>query len=200
MTIEENWAALVPRLEADLRARAAADPSGIDDDAWGAAALLLRAYGRVLHRTQQGLRTEEVDDLVQDALVKLQSLRTLQRLKAAGSPAGYVAVMLRNAAMDLLRKRQRGVEVTLSDELAAPHTQEAELMAPERSEQLRRALLSLSPEERNVLRMRFWRGLSIALIAEASDATYSATAVRLFRILRKLRERLDRDVDNFVSH
>ena len=184
MKIEESWAGLVNRLEADLQARADGDPSRRDDDAWETAARLLRAYGQVLNRTHPDLHKDEVEDLVQDLLLKLQSPRTLQRLKAAGSPAGYVAVMLRNAATDLLRQRQRRIELALSEELPAPETSEAQTGV---SERLRKALLSLSPEERNLLRMRFWRGLSIAQIAEASNSMYSATAVRLFRILHKLR-------------
>ena len=187
MKIEEGWAVLISRLEADLRARAAGDASRRDDAAWETAARFLREYGQSLSRTFPDLQKHEVDDLVQDVLLKLQSLRTLKRLKAAGSPAGYIAVMLRNAATDFLRQRQQRIEQALDDELPAPETTEEDATV---SERLRKALLSLSPEERNLLRMRFWRGLSIAQIAEASNAMYSATAVRLFRILHKLRVRL----------
>lgn len=155
----------------------------------GVTANLLRAYGLVLQRTHPELRKETVDDLVQDTLLKLQSLHTFQRLKAARSPAGYVAVMLRNAGTDLLRRRQRGVEVALSEQLAARDSEAEEVVAREQSERLRLALLSLSSEERSLLQLRFWRGFTIAQIAEISDATYSATAVRLFRLLRKLREK-----------
>jgi RNA polymerase sigma factor (sigma-70 family) len=189
MRIDENWVELVSRLEADLRARAAGVELGRDEAAWQLAADLLRAYGRVLLRTHPGLRQEELDDAVQDILVKLQSLSTLRRLKAAGSPAGYVAVMLRNAGTDLLRKRQRSAEVGLSEHLTSLDTSE-DVVPQEQSERLGLALRSLSPEEQNLLRLRFWRGLSIAEIADISDATYSATAVRLFRILHKLRQRL----------
>lgn len=120
MTLEQSWTALLPRLEADLRAREIAQPSDRDDDAWTSAAFLLRTYGRILLRTHPALHRDEVDDLIQDALLKLQSVHTIERIKAAGSPAGYVAVMLRNAATDLLRQRQRGLELPLADELQAP--------------------------------------------------------------------------------
>lgn len=184
MKIEESWSVLVSRLEADLRARAAADPSRRDDEAWEAAARFLREYGQALSRTYPDLQQHEIDDLAQDVLLKLQSLRTLQRLKAAGSPAGYLAVMLRNAATDLLRQRQRRIEQEVTEELPAPETPEPDAAV---SERMRKALLALSPEERSLLRMRFWRGMSIAQIAEASNSMYSATAVRLFRVLHKLR-------------
>lgn len=192
MTIEEDWAALVPRLEADLRARESGDQSARDDAAWTFATFLLRAYGRVLAHTHSGIGPAEIDDLVQETLLKLQSIQTLQRVKIAGSAAGYVAVMLRNAATDLVRRRQRGqdFEIALSEELVWQNVAEPVPLFPERAAHLPEALRWLSPEERNLLRMRFWRGLTIAEIAAVSNTTYSATAVRLFRILRKLRERM----------
>ena len=127
----------------------------------------------------------QIDDLVQETLLKLQSIQTLQRVKIAGSAAGYVAVMLRNAATDLVRRRQRGqdFEIALSEELVWQNVAEPVPLFPERAAHLPEALRWLSPEERNLLRMRFWRGLTIAEIAAVSNTTYSATAVRLFRIL-----------------
>src|SRR5258706_14382499 len=190
MTIAEDWATLVPRLEADLRARQAGDRSDRDDAAWVSATFLLLAYSRVLAHPHYGIGPAEIDDLVQETLLKLQSLQTLQRLKITRSPAGYVAVMLRNAATDLVRRRRRGqdFEIALSEESAEQGIAQPSLAFPERSKRLQGALRSLGAEDRNLLRMRFWRGLTIGQIASLSHTTYSATAVRLFRILRKLRE------------
>jgi RNA polymerase sigma-70 factor (ECF subfamily) len=190
--IGEDWNTLLPRLERDLRARATADQSQRDDDAWVVAASLLRTYSHILLRAYSTLAQEGIDDIVQDVLLKLQSLQTLQRLRIAGSPAGYIAVMLRNAATDVVRRRQRGLvlEVPLTEDYPAHEGSDVDLVTPERAARLREALLSLKPEERNLLRMRFWRGFSIGQIAEKSGTTYSASAVRLFRILRKLREKL----------
>ena len=44
---------------------------------------------------------------------------------------------------------------------------------------------SLSPRGPS---LRFWNNMSIAQIAENLNLSYSATAVRLFRVLRALRE------------
>jgi len=126
---------------------------------------------------------------VQETLLKMQSPRTMKRLKLSGSPAGYVAVMMRNAATDLIRRQQRGreVEIDLLDELHLTDTADVQVVSSDRSERLQKALLLLHPAERALLQMRFWRGLSIAQIAEELTLSYSATAVRLFRILHRLR-------------
>src|SRR5579864_1996801 len=118
MKIDEIWVALLPRLEADLNARVTGD-LGKDDDAWKSVLQLLRAYGRVLARSFSGLRPDQIEDLVQETLLKMQSPHTMKRLKLSGSPAGYVAVMMRNAATDLVRRQQRGreVEIDVLDEL-----------------------------------------------------------------------------------
>jgi RNA polymerase sigma-70 factor (ECF subfamily) len=189
MKIDESWAALLPRLETDLSARATGD-LGKDDDAWKSVLQLLRAYGRALSRSFSSLRPDQIEDLVQETLLKMQSPRTMKRLKLSGSPAGYVAVMMRNAATDLIRRQQRGreVEIDLIDELHLTDTADVQVVSSDRSERLQKALLLLNPGERALLQMRFWRGLSIAQIAEELGLSYSATAVRLFRILHRLRD------------
>ena len=53
-------------------------------------------------------------------------------------------------------------------------------------------LESLSDNDRELLQMRFWRNMTIAEIAGQTGLSYSATAVRLFRILHRLRDRLNR--------
>ena len=194
--IEESWTPLLPRLEEDLRARASGNLSRKDDEAWAAAVSLLRVYRRILPRTHSGLAPEEVDEIVQDVLFKLQSLQTLHRLRTSRSPAGYIAVIVRNAATDFVRRRRRELELELplTEDFPARGESEGDFAIPKRSVRLREALQSLRPEDQNLLKLRFWQGLSIAQIAETLGTTYSATAVRLFRILRKLREKIGSDL------
>jgi RNA polymerase sigma factor (sigma-70 family) len=56
---------------------------------------------------------------------------------------------------------------------------------------LQRQIRLLTEDEQELLRLRFWEGLPIAEIARRLDITYSATSVRLFRLLAKLRARLE---------
>jgi len=97
--------------------------------------------------------------------------------------------MMRNAATDLMRKQQRGqeVEIDVVDELHFSDSADVQPVTSEQTERLQKALLLLRPEEQALLQMRFWGGLRIAEIAQELGLSYSATAVRLFRILHRLR-------------
>lgn len=193
MTLDAAWKELLPRLEADLSARQSAHFQG-DDDAWGDAERLLRMSGRFLRATFRAT-PEDTDDVVQETMLKLQSPRTMQRLRAAGSPAGYVLVMMRNAFADLARRRLREVqaeEPLFEEMIAAELSEEVEAQKAEDIERMKAVLRSLRPEDRYLLRMRFWKNMRVEDISELIGVSYSATAVRLFRILSRLREAMGR--------
>jgi RNA polymerase sigma-70 factor, ECF subfamily len=194
MNSEERWSDLVPRLQADLRARTSkASTLAQDGDAWVAAERMLRTHGQVLLSTHPSLSVEDVEDIVQDIFLKLQSQHVMRRLSLAGSAAGYITVMMRNAAIDLIRSRRRIVEYPDSFEdqaaieRADPNSGSEKI---ERASSLWPALQHLTPGERELLELRFWREMSIAEIADHLGITYSASAVRVFRVLRRLREHL----------
>ena len=193
MSSHPNWTELLPRLEFDLLSRANNPRAAVDEEAWNTITQFLSSRARVLTFSFSGLQTADVQDLVQNVLLKLQSLETMRRLHAARSVEGYLFVMLRNAANDLVRRRQiervifRSLEDTVPEEQAVEH---ASVQTAENASVLGDALESLHAEERKLLEMRFWRNMSIADIARETEATYSNTAVRLFRILYKLRVQL----------
>jgi RNA polymerase sigma factor (sigma-70 family) len=185
------WTQLVPRLEADLRARASGNVAERDDDAWAAATSLIRWHGRVLARSH-ALDWAAIDDIVQEVLLKLQSPQTLLRLKRAGSAAGYVAVVIRNAATDHVRRQRKilDLEGILAEDLRTATDEGADSPQREQTGKLHIALQSLRRDELILLKMRFWENLSITQISKALDTSYSAIAVRFFRIFRKLREEM----------
>jgi RNA polymerase sigma factor (sigma-70 family) len=194
MSRDLEWDELIARLEADLRARSGPEASGdTDESAWEQALILVRKYARVLGSLGIGLGSEEVDDLAQDALMKLHSLEFLKRVILAGSPSGYIVVMVRNAAYDRVRARAR--EGTVLRQLARePRTSpEAEQVSPADQVllRLRQELQLLSEEERALLKMRFWKGMAIQDIAQETHSTYSGVAVKLFRLLKRLRSGLE---------
>lgn len=192
MSVPLSWADLIPRLEMDLLSRE--DRTGTTDEAaWYAAARLLRLQAKMISRSYSIVRGQDLEDIVQDVLLKLQSPGTLRRLRAAGSPAGYVVVMMRNAVLDALRRDLRERERFLATDrlpLAGPTegTRSAIAAGPDILWQM---LHKLSSDDRRLLEMRFWQDLSLKEIANELGISYSAVAVRSFRALQKVRQLLE---------
>jgi RNA polymerase sigma-70 factor (ECF subfamily) len=134
---------------------------------------------------------DDTDDVVQTVLLKLQSPDALRRMRASGSPGGYATVMVRNAAVDAIRRR-----ATAAPQGEPPTTFEAPdeaLDARARQAAVVDLLDSLAASDRLLLRLRFWEDLSIADIAGRLGMPYSTIAVRLFRLLRRLRSQMGAD-------
>jgi RNA polymerase sigma factor (sigma-70 family) len=189
MTQRLEWEVLIPRLEADLMASQLGS-RGRDEQAWEDARQLLRARApSALLRYAGFVSPENVEDLVQNVLVKFQNLKTIRRMKAARSSEGYVSVILRNAAVDYGKRHRLPKLESLTEH---EHDSQVEWAAPrglslDEAVGLAEALDRLSDDERSLIEMRFWQNLQIAEIAEKTGKSYSATAVSLFRLLQRLR-------------
>ncbi len=193
MTAEPSWDDLVSRLEDDLKARESADAgSRLDDEAWGIAGQLLRSRARILAFSHPELQPADVEDLVQSVFLKIQSLVTIRRLRAARSTEGYIFVMLRNAANDWARRRQfeKNLFTPLEEGADEPALEPRHVEQTEAVSVIGEVLRTLDGFDRKLLQMRFWRHMSIAEIAKETGMSYSTTAVRLFRILHRLRDQL----------
>jgi RNA polymerase sigma factor (sigma-70 family) len=191
---KDDWADLLRRLQSDLESRRGAErsESGLDDAAWEEAARRIRHFARMLLMTRPDTSPDEVEDVVQNVLVKLQSVQTIKRVRSATSAKGYVWVIVRNAVLDLVRRRRQELESFERfrfEDLAGEKGVIPE-EADQRATRLEEELRLLSPQERSLIKMRFWRSLTIGEIAAELGISYSAAAVRLFRLLRRLRERL----------
>jgi RNA polymerase sigma-70 factor (ECF subfamily) len=129
-----------------------------------------------------------LDDLVQTVLLKLQSRETLRRVRAARAPLGYLTTMLRSALVDQVRRNARN-PVGLEEDYVDLETRSplAQVERNQEAHRLRAAVRRVPAADRLLLEMRFWDGLSLGEIAEQMRLPYSTVAVRLFRILRRLR-------------
>jgi RNA polymerase sigma factor (sigma-70 family) len=182
------WRDLLPRLEDDLR-RARQEGDAIRDDvAWEMARRRVQDIVNAVARRFSV--SENSEDLVQDLMLSLQSSDMLRRMRLAGSPEGYLYVVIRNRTLDAARRRGRDLRLQspLVDEPSTDDVHEGD--SEQTGAALRHAIRDLSVEERQLLRLRFGRGWSIAAIAEHRGEPYSRVAVRIFRLLRRLRVKL----------
>jgi RNA polymerase sigma-70 factor, ECF subfamily len=185
---------LLNQLESDLKNREQSPQTYQENSAaWTLLEQTVRALSQALLAVRWKLADDDVADVLQQVLLKFQSLETLRRVRSAGNIEGYIAVMLKNVALDLMRRREleHRLFYPLEEDIAQQDSDTASSMAEHRTTTLREELRALPAEDRTLLRLRFWKNMSIREIAEETGLTYSATAVRLFRILHRMRAHME---------
>jgi RNA polymerase sigma-70 factor (ECF subfamily) len=177
-----DWDALLRALEEDLASAGEATRQH-----WELLAARVGELSEILVGQYGGTSAVEAEDIAQDVLLKLHSLDAIRILRATASPEGYVVALTRNRIFDELRRDHLRAGPELSDDYPAP---DSSALSTEEAIALEQVLDELSEDDWGLLRMRFWEGRSIAEISRELSLRYSTVSVRLFRLLRKLRDRM----------
>lgn len=148
------------------------DPGG-SNEVWSEirARLTILANGRV--------PAADRDDVIQDVLVRIRNPSVFETIHTSRVPHAYVMRMISNRAADLIRRRRPLVPL---------QRETATATNPHEASEVGSVLSSATPEERELLYMRFWLGLSLGEIATELGLPYSTVAKRLFRLLSRLRQ------------
>jgi len=148
---------------------------------------------RYTHRYTGDLETAR--DVVQESFIKL----CRQKPEKVGDPPGaWLYRVCRNRALDIYRGRVRRKEV--SDEALPGLTSdeqgpEAGQMARERREMVNQLLKELSPQQQEIVRLKFIEELSYREIAKITGLKTSNVGVHLHTALKRLRQKInDSDV------
>jgi len=124
------------------------------------------------------------DDVAQEAFVRAWkgwgSLRDPARVKP------WLYAIVRNTAMDWLRKERRHEAEDLPDEVAAPAPREPGDLV----DRVGAVVQSLRAEDRQIVLMRFVDGLSYAEIGEALGMSTGSVGEKLHRVRARVMERL----------
>jgi RNA polymerase sigma-70 factor, ECF subfamily len=108
-----------------------------------------------------------------------------------GSRRAWLFGIARNAALDELRRRQRGAKLAAEPvDAGGVDPDEAADVALRRAA-LRRAIAGLSPRERELVALKFFAGLSNAEIARVVGVSETNAGTRLHRVVEKLRRSCD---------
>jgi RNA polymerase sigma-70 factor (ECF subfamily) len=129
-----------------------------------------------------------------------RALTHIDTLRDRGAFGGWLFRIARN----VVAAHYRGRRATVSLELAEGHaaldpvttdlgSAESEVVHSEELAALRRTLSVLSEREREIVRLRFVAGLSHRAIGKAMGLRAGNVAVIVYRALRKLRARLERE-------
>jgi RNA polymerase sigma factor (sigma-70 family) len=144
-------------------------------------------YGFLAYRTGDPALAE---DLLADTFEK--ALRSRARFNPRrGSAKAWLYSIALNALRDYLRRR--GAAERATERLAAGGEAEAEPAedAVGARDELMRALATLSDEEREVVALRYGADMTVPEIAKLKKEKLTTVEGRVYRALRKLRERLE---------
>lgn len=139
------------------------------------------------------------EDLMQDTFVRM--VEHLDRYEESGKFTAWLFRIAANRVRDWARRRQHGERVggltTADDPDAAAtvdrpveHPPDADLLRGEQVRRLERCVHDLAEEDRQVILLRHYSGLSFREIAGIVDAPLGTVLARSHRALAKLRERM----------
>jgi len=153
-------------------------------------------YRFVASRVQ---RPSDAEDLTQ--LVFVKALEALPRYEARGVPfGGWLFRLARNTVIDFVRTRHEHAELDAAISRPAPDAGPAEIVAIRSDiEALAVALATLTDEQREVIALRFFAGLSAREVAEAMGKQEGTVRGLQFRAIAALRRRLGLEVDGLVD-
>ena len=129
-------------------------------------------------------------DLLQDLFVKLA--RQPNIMAGVREERGFLLRLVHNAAIDLIRRRdtrQRSCE-NLATEAADVFVRTNDPDEWAFRQALSEALAELPPEQRAVVHLKLWEGLTFEALAEVLDVPANTAASRYRYGLDKLRQRL----------
>jgi RNA polymerase sigma factor (sigma-70 family) len=142
-------------------------------------------YGFLAYRTGDRSLAE---DLLADTFER--ALRSRKRYDAArGSQRTWLYAIAMNLLRDQARRAAAEGRAVEKVGHAVPPVRE-ELDSVERRDELQRALATLADEEREAIALRFGAELTVPEIAKLLGQPLTTVEGRVYRALRKLRERL----------
>lgn len=151
---------------------------------------------RILAGSRAPLGPASRDDLAQEAVVRLLGASPTPRFASPSAMRGYLLRIGRNLLVDRLRRASRAFQpLEPSDEegLARDPATAGSLDRIEREDlrpALEIAINLLSPEDQGVLRLVYFRGLSVEETAAELGLERGAANMRLVRARVRLAERL----------
>jgi len=147
----------------------------------------LRVYRYTYHRLGNAADAEDVT-----AMVFMKALEALPSYHSTrNSFAPWLFRITRNAVVDQYRRGRRQVALGDLDHESSDGDPVGDVLGKEQREELRLLITHLSPEQREVVLMRYAADLTFGEIAEALKKNEAAVRMLLHRGLRKMKAVLD---------
>ena len=158
--------------------------------------ILYDRYGKLVYGLALKIlnNPQEAEDLTQEIFLTLWRNQTYN--PARGSVGSFLATMTRSRAIDKIRSRNSSLKFLArwSKTMSAPITPNQPLEQAsfaERQGQIRQALTQISQEQRQVLEMSYYEGMSQSEIAQQLNIPLGTVKTRSRLGLLKLRQALE---------
>jgi len=157
---------------------------------------LYARYVNILYATALKFVREESDaqDVVQDVFIQVWDKAKMYD-PSKGKPLTWVLTLVRNRSIDRIRAIQRRVRLrdefeaeTVTDESAWARESLSRVEAGEQGRTLRAAVNQLSPQQKKVIELAYFGGLTQIEIAEKLGEPLGTVKARARRGLLKLKE------------
>ncbi len=142
---------------------------------------------------------EDLEELVSDVFVSLW--RAAERLDESRPLKSYLAAIARNAAIDRLRRLRPEEPLPEDDLLTADEAQqpETEALRHDRAQTLRRLLLEMPADDREIFVRFYYYRQGVHEIAALRQMNESTVKARLARGRAKLRDKLTKEVGGYAD-
>ena len=170
------------------------------------------AFNELLHRydsyghtyIRYSVQDEDLaEDIFQDTFIKVMTTIRQGRYSAEGKFKSWISRIAHNLIIDHYRRlKTRGQEQMIEDTQSADEalftlqlssdelSAEEQLIRHEHISELSRGLAKLSPEQREVIRLRYWEELSFKEIAEKTNVSINTALGRMRYALAHLRRHI----------
>jgi len=131
----------------------------------------------------------DVEDVVQETFLQIWH-RAEQYNPAKASPAGWLTLIARSRALDLIRRRKTRQPGSSEVEPSFENDISLGLIQDESRQEVRAAMTRLPPEQRQVIRMAFLGGMTHEQIAHILHVPLGTVKTRIRLGLRRLKNLL----------
>jgi RNA polymerase sigma-70 factor (ECF subfamily) len=141
---------------------------------------------------------QDAEDVIQEVFVHVWS-QAARYDAARSSVSTWLVLIVRSRAIDRLRNRKvverthEASHIAQPPEDASPGGTEA-VFIRERRERVRREMANLPPEQRQVIEMAFYEGLTQSEIAAKADLPLGTVKTRTLLAMKKLRSALRAEI------
>lgn len=162
--------------------------------------LLNRHRKRILDYIYMMVKNRDVaDDIFQETLIKVVRFVQEGRYTENGKFLSWVLRMAHNQVIDYFRQKKQRNNVSegdagydiLNNQKFSDHTVEEKLITNQIETDVRKLIDFLPPEQKEVVLMRYYMGLSFKEIAEQTDVSINTALGRMRYALINLRKLID---------